>query len=57
MKKFFAVLFGIILLVIYVALVIATFLVTTISKVLVWITGKLQNILESLKVNIAYEDK
>jgi hypothetical protein len=51
MKKFFAVLFGIIL------LVIATFLVTTISKVLVWITGKLQNILESLKVNIAYEDK
>jgi hypothetical protein len=56
MKKFLAILFGIILLIIYVALVIATFVVTTVSKVLIWITGKLQNILESLKVNISYEE-
>ena len=54
MKKFFAILFGIILLVIFMAFVIATFLVTTISKVLIWVTGKLQNILESLKLSIQY---
>ena len=57
MKKFFAILFGIILLIIFVAFVVATFLVTTISKVLVWATERLQAILESLKVSITYEEK
>jgi hypothetical protein len=54
MKKFFAVLFGIILLVIFVALVIITFVITTLSKIMTWITGIAQIGLEKLKVSIQY---
>jgi hypothetical protein len=54
MKKFLAVLFGLILLVIYVALVIITFAVATIAKLMTWITGLVQTGLEKLKLNIQY---
>lgn len=54
MKKFIIGLLGIILMVIYVVLLIATFLVTTISKILIWITGHAQNILEKIKTDFQY---
>ena len=54
MKKFFAVLFGIILLVIFVALVVVTFVITTLAKIMTWITGITQAGLEKLKLSIQY---
>jgi len=54
MKKFLVILFGIILLIIYVALVIVTFAVATIAKLLTWITGLVQNGLEKLKLSVQY---
>jgi hypothetical protein len=54
MKKFFAVLFGLILLIIYVALIVVTFAVTAISKLLIWLTGLAQTGLEKLKLSIQY---
>jgi hypothetical protein len=54
MKKFFIGLLGIILLVIYIALVIVTFAVTTVSKILIWLTNGSQNILEKIKCDFQY---
>ena len=54
MKKFFIGLIGIILLVSYVVLLVVTFAVTTVSKIMVWITGLVQTGLEKLKLNIQY---
>lgn len=54
MKKFFVGLLGIILLVVYVTLVIATFAVTTVSKILIWLTNGSQNVLERIKTDFQY---
>jgi lipopolysaccharide export LptBFGC system permease protein LptF len=53
-KKFFIGLLGILLLVIYIALVIATFAVTTVSKILIWLTNNAQNVLEKIKGDFQY---
>jgi hypothetical protein len=54
MKKFLAILFGIILLVIYLSLIIVTFAFATIAKLMGWITGLVQTGLEKLKISIQY---
>jgi hypothetical protein len=53
-KKFFIGLLGILLLVIYIALVIATFAVTTVSKILIWLTNNAQSVLEKIKGDFQY---
>lgn len=52
MKQFIIVLFGIILLLIFMAFLISTFIVETAAKILGWLTGIQRNWLESLRANI-----
>lgn len=54
MKKFVVGLIGILLLIIYVLLVTLTFVVTSISKLLCWVTNHAQNILERIKGDFQY---
>lgn len=54
MKKFLIGLLGIILLIVYIALVIVTFAVTTVSKILIWLTNGSQSILERIKTDFQY---
>ncbi len=52
MKQFFIVLIGIILLLIFMAFIVATFTVETVAKILAWLTGFQRHWLESLRSQI-----